>query len=140
VSTRPISNYALLSDCRSAALVTSEGSVHWLCFPRFDSPALFARLLDEDAGHWSIHPAGAFESTRRYLSDTLVLETTYRSRNGTVVLVDALALGGHERRHWLGASSPGVLLSPWSASCPVTTLESRPPWRPSPPVCATHGI
>lgn len=49
-----IAGYALLSDCRSAALVSSEGSVDWLCFPRFDSPAVFARLLGEQARHWSI--------------------------------------------------------------------------------------
>jgi GH15 family glucan-1,4-alpha-glucosidase len=138
VSTRPISDYALLSDCRSAALVTSEGSVDWLCFPRFDSPALFARLLDEDAGHWSIHPAGAFESTRRYLSDTLVLETTYRSRNGTVVLVDALALGGHERGHWLGASSPGVLLR--EATCVEGSMTLELTYAPRPEFGLIHPL
>ncbi len=56
MSERPIADYALISDCRSAALISSTGSVDWLCFPRFDSPAVFARLLGEQAGHWSIRP------------------------------------------------------------------------------------
>ncbi|MEV0405043.1 glycoside hydrolase family 15 protein [Actinoallomurus sp. NPDC050550] len=110
MSTRPINDHGLLSDCRSAALVTSDGSVDWLCSPRFDSPATFARLLDEDAGHWSIRPRGPARVTRRYLEDTLVLETTFHTRGGTLVLVDALALGDRERGHRLGVSSPGVLL------------------------------
>ncbi|WP_440070529.1 glycoside hydrolase family 15 protein [Streptosporangium sp. OZ121] len=119
MSTRPINDYALLSDCRSAALVTSDGSVDWLCLPRFDSPALFARLLDEDAGYWSIRPTGPTEVTRRYLEHTLVLETTFRCRDGTVVLLDALALGSRERGHSLGMSSPGLLLRQ------VTCVEGR---------------
>jgi GH15 family glucan-1,4-alpha-glucosidase len=110
MSTRPIGDYALLSDCRSAALVTSDGSVDWLCFPRFDSPAIFARLLDEEAGYWSIRPSCPAEVTRGYLERSLVLETIFRTRTGTAVLVDALALGGRERGHSLGASSPGALL------------------------------
>lgn len=55
---RPIGDYGLLSDCHSAALVSCDGSVDWFCTPRFDSPALFARLLDADAGHWAIRPVG----------------------------------------------------------------------------------
>ncbi|MFJ5724576.1 glycoside hydrolase family 15 protein [Streptomyces sp. NPDC093149] len=107
---RPIGDHALLSDCRSAALVTSDGSVDWLCLPRFDSPAIFARLLDENAGHWSICPAGPADVSRRYVEQTLVLETTFRTAGGTAVLRDALALGRRERGHALGTASPGTLL------------------------------
>ncbi|WP_328297307.1 DUF5911 domain-containing protein [Streptomyces sp. NBC_00435] len=111
MSERPIGDYAMLSDCRSAALVSSGGSVDWLCFPRFDGPAVFARLLDQDAGHWSIRPAGTpGQVSRRYLPDTLVMETTFRTPTGTAVLVDALALGRRERGHAMGTSSPGTLL------------------------------
>ncbi|MFI6728362.1 glycoside hydrolase family 15 protein [Streptomyces sp. R-74717] len=110
VSARPIGDHALLSDCRSAALVTSEGSVDWLCLPRFDSPAIFARLLDEDAGHWSIRTAGPADVSRCYVEETLVLETTFRATGGTAVVRDALALGRRERGHALGEASPGILL------------------------------
>ena len=68
----PIAEYALLSDCRSAALVSKDGSVDWLCFPRFDSPSVFGRLLDARAGHWSIRPTGDAEASRRYVEDTMV--------------------------------------------------------------------
>jgi GH15 family glucan-1,4-alpha-glucosidase len=105
-----IADYALLSDCHSAALVSRNGSVDWLCFPRFDSPSVFARILDEEAGHWSIHPTADAEVTRRYVDDTLVLETTFRTATGTAVLVDALAVGRNERGHSLGADAPSALL------------------------------
>jgi GH15 family glucan-1,4-alpha-glucosidase len=110
MSRAPIAEYALLSDCHSAALVHQGGSVDWLCFPRFDSPSVFGRLLDASAGHWSITPRGPAEITRRYLPETMVLETTFRTDSGTAVLVDALAVGRNEQGHELGAEAPSALL------------------------------
>jgi GH15 family glucan-1,4-alpha-glucosidase len=110
MSQLPIADYALLSDCTSAALVSRDGSVDWLCFPRFESPSVFGRLLDDGAGHWSIRPAADSETTRRYLDGTMVLETTYRTATGTAVLVDGLAVGPNDQGHELGAGAPSVLL------------------------------
>jgi len=128
MSNLPIAEYALLSDCRSAALVSRAGSVDWLCFPRFDGPAVFARLLDEQAGHWSICAAGPFEVSRRYLERTLVLETTFHTPTGSAVLVDAMAIGRNERGHELGANSPGVLLR--SISCVSGMVEMEMEYAP----------
>ncbi|MEX1045845.1 MAG: glycoside hydrolase family 15 protein [Actinomycetota bacterium] len=110
MSDKPIADHALLSDCHSAALVSRDGSIEWLCFPRFDSPAIFARLLDEDAGHWSIRPAEKYKTSRRYLEGTMVLETTFETGSGTLVLQDAMALGDREQGHELGAGAPGILV------------------------------
>lgn len=106
----PIGDYALLSDCRSAALVSRNGSVDWLCFPRFDAPSVFCRLLDPAGGRFAIQPAGDFQATRRYVDQTMVLETTFTTASGSAVLTDALAVGQNERGHGLGAKSPGILL------------------------------
>jgi len=106
----PIADYGLISDCRSAALVSTAGSVDWLCFPRFDGPAVFARLLDESAGHWSIHPVGAFDTSRAYLDGTMVLQTTFRTPTGVATVVDALAVGRNDRGHELGAGATNTLL------------------------------
>jgi len=107
---RPIAAYGLLADCNSAALVDRDGSIDWLCLPRFDSPALFARLLDPDAGHWSIRPATAYTVERRYLPGTLVIETTFVTDAGVVRLLDAMAFGDGQRVHDLGLDSPHELL------------------------------
>jgi len=106
----PIGDYALLSDCRSAALVSTGGSVDWLCFPRFDGPSVFGRLLDAKAGHWSIRPAGRFEASRTYIEDTLLLQTTFHTPTGIATLVDALALGRNDRGHELGAGATSTLV------------------------------
>ncbi len=117
----PIAEYALLSDCRSAALVSRAGSIDWLCFPRFDGPSVFAHLLDKKGGHWSINAVGASEVSRCYLEGTMVLETTFRTPTGTAVLLDAMAMGRNERGHELGVDSPGVVLR--SVSCLSGTVE-----------------
>jgi GH15 family glucan-1,4-alpha-glucosidase len=85
-----IEDYGLIGDLETAALVNREGSIEWLCLPRFDSGAVFAALLgDGENGHWTIQPAGDFRSTeRRYRGDTLVLETTLETDDGAVRLVD----------------------------------------------------
>jgi GH15 family glucan-1,4-alpha-glucosidase len=106
----PIGDYALLSDCRSAALVSTGGSVDWLCFPRFDGPSVFARLLDAAAGHWSIRPAGDFQTSRTYLEDTMLLQTTFHTPTGVATVVDALAVGRNDRGHELGAGATSALL------------------------------
>src|SRR5690349_21308279 len=121
MSNLPIADYALLSDCRSAALVSRAGSVDWLCFPRFDGPPVFARLLDDQAGHWSIYTVGITEVSRRYLEGTMALETTFRTSTGRAVLLDAMAIGRNERGHELGVNSPGIVLR--SISCEGGTVE-----------------
>jgi GH15 family glucan-1,4-alpha-glucosidase len=126
----PIGDYALLSDCRSAALVSRDGSVDWLCFPRFDGPSVFCRLLDPAGGRFSIRPAGDFEVSRRYLDQTLVLETTFTTAGGTAVLTDALALGQDERGHDLGGRSPGVLLR--RLACTSGEIEAEISYAPRP--------
>src|SRR3954449_11332060 len=107
---RPIADYGLLADCSSAALVSRSGSIDWLCLPRFDSPSVFARLLDPSAGHWSIAPTAEHRSERRYLEGTLVVETTFTTATGSVRLTDALAFPAGQRSHDLGQDAPHELL------------------------------
>jgi GH15 family glucan-1,4-alpha-glucosidase len=85
-----IEDYGLIGDLETAALVSRDGAVDWLCLPRFDSGAVFAALLGEaENGHWTIQPAGEFRSTeRRYRGGTLVLETTLETDDGAVRLID----------------------------------------------------
>jgi len=87
---RRIEDYALIGDAHTAALVSVDGSIDWLCFPRFDSPACFAALLGTDEnGHWRIAPREAHaRSDRRYRGDTLVLETEWTTPDGTVRVID----------------------------------------------------
>ncbi|HEX6198444.1 MAG TPA: glycoside hydrolase family 15 protein [Jiangellaceae bacterium] len=110
MSGTPIGDHALLSDCHSAALVDRDGSVEWWCAPRFDSPSLFARLLDDRAGHFGIRPVEEAKVRRQYADGSLVLTTTFETGSGAVELTDALAMGEGVRGHDLGSGSPRVLL------------------------------
>jgi GH15 family glucan-1,4-alpha-glucosidase len=87
----PIGDYALIGDSRSAALVSRDGSLDWLCWPRFDSPSLFAALLDtERGGRFQVCPTGEFRSERRYLPETNVVETVFHTPSGVVALRDLM--------------------------------------------------
>src|SRR5689334_24568048 len=87
----PIEDYALIGDRHTAALVGKDGSIDWLCLPRFDSSACFAALLGTpDHGRWLLAPLGDYEVSRRYLDGSTVLETTFTTETGTVVLVDLI--------------------------------------------------
>ena len=95
----PIEDYALIGNNATAALVGRNGSIDWLCFPRFDSPACFAALLGSpDNGHWSIGPKTTHPKvTRRYRQGTLVLETEFSAPEGTVVLIDCMNRRGEHQ-------------------------------------------
>ncbi len=105
----PIEDYAFLSDCHTGALVAPDGSIDWLCVPAFDSPSIFAALLDREAGTFRFAPYGIFHPISRvYQPNTNVLETTWRTRTGWIVVRDALTIGP--------SSSPDVV-----------TPHTRPP-------------
>ena len=110
VSTLPISDYALLSDRHSAALVSSAGSIDWLCFPRFDSPSIFARILGDEAGHWSLRARDCKGTHRSYLEAGMVLQTMIRSESGLAVLTEAMETGDSGDPHRLGEYAPHALL------------------------------
>jgi GH15 family glucan-1,4-alpha-glucosidase len=89
----PIGSYGFLSDCHTGALVSFSGAVEWLCVPRFDSPSVFAALLDRGAGHFNLGPRGVVVPlARRYEPGTLVIETTWVTDTGWVVVHDALTI------------------------------------------------
>src|SRR5690348_5980269 len=87
-----IEDYALIGDCHTAALVARDGSIDWLCFPRFDSGACFAALLgNAENGRWLLHPAEKVRALRRrYRPHTLVLETEYETESGAVAVIDCM--------------------------------------------------
>lgn len=97
-----IKDYALIGDCRTAALVSKGGSLDWLCLPRYDSPSIFAALLDrQKGGHFYIRPVGSYEVTRRYIPGTNVLETTFETSTGVVKLTDLMPVAGEEEKQLL---------------------------------------
>jgi alpha,alpha-trehalase len=93
----PIAEYAFLSNCHTGALVAPDGAIDWLCVPRFDSPSIFGSLLDRQAGFFRLAPFGISHPTAlRYLPGTNVLETTWKTPSGWIVVRDALTMGPWE--------------------------------------------
>ncbi len=90
----PIGDYAFLSDCQTTALIAPNGNVEWLCLPRMDSPSVFGAILDRDAGGFRVAPADvSVPAARRYIPGTMVLETSWETRMGWVIVRDALSIG-----------------------------------------------
>lgn len=97
-----ISNYALIGNARAAALVSRYGSIDWCCLPEFDSPAIFAALLDpRNGGRFSIRPAGTYKSAQQYLSDTNVVQTVFTTSTGEASLTDAFIAMTEEKQSGL---------------------------------------
>src|SRR5947209_18768821 len=89
----PIADYAFLSDCEVNCLIAPSGRVEWMCLPRADSSSVFAAMLDRAAGSFRFGPSGiAVPAGRRYLPGTLVLETTWRTRTGWLLVRDAMCI------------------------------------------------
>jgi GH15 family glucan-1,4-alpha-glucosidase len=101
----PIGDYAIIGDCRSVALISTGGSIDWLCWPRIDSPSIFGALLDpERGGRIVVRPTASFQSSRRYIGRTNVLETTFRSATGVLRLVDLMPVASEgDKSHILWA-------------------------------------
>ena len=90
----PIADYGFLSDCEVCALVALSGNVEWMCLPRMDGPSVFAGILDRHAGRFRVGPRDeAVPTDRRYLPGTMILETTWGTPTGWLVVRDVLVLG-----------------------------------------------
>src|SRR5438552_7025235 len=92
-----IGNYGVIGDCRSAALISKSGAIDWLCWPRFDSPAVFAALLDAaEGGHWTLAPVAPYRVARRYEGATNVLRTRFVAEAGAALLTDFMPVCSEE--------------------------------------------
>jgi GH15 family glucan-1,4-alpha-glucosidase len=90
----PIADYAFISNCHTGALIAPDGAIDWLCAPSFDSPSMFGSLLDREAGFFRFGPFGINHPTQRtYVAGTNVMETTWKTPNGWVIIRDALTMG-----------------------------------------------
>ena len=92
-----IDGYGIIGDCRAAALVSHHGSIDWLCWPRFDSPSIFAAILDKQkGGYWSIRPSTDFRTERRYVGHTNVLQTEFTTNSGRATLTDLMPVAAED--------------------------------------------
>ncbi|WP_067432161.1 glycoside hydrolase family 15 protein [Nocardioides jensenii] len=114
---QPIEDYALLGDRHTAALVGRNGSIDWLCLPRFDSSACFAALLGtEEHGHWQFEPVEPYETTRQYVGSSAALETTFTTTSGVVTMLDVMPVGDRRAdvvRRIIGVSGTVRLRHEW---------------------------
>src|SRR5438105_12987978 len=89
-----IQDYGIIGDCRAAALVSCDGSIDWLCWPRFDKPSIFAAILDlEKGGFWRVCPVGPHQRDRSYIYETNVLQSSFESNTGAIVVTDLMPAG-----------------------------------------------
>jgi GH15 family glucan-1,4-alpha-glucosidase len=100
----PIADYGFLSDCEVGALIAPSGNVEWLCIPRFDSPSVFGSILDRDAGGFRFGPAEVqVPAARRYLPGTMILETSWGTPHGWIIVRDVLLMGPWHHENDLGS-------------------------------------
>jgi len=118
----PIGAYGLIGDCRSAALVGVDGSMDWLCLPRFDDPAVFGRILDAGkGGSWQLHPDEPHEVHQRYRDRTNLLDTVFATGTGVVVVTDFMPVDEHSVvQHAKPHAFPRVVRLVWDASPGLT--------------------
>src|SRR5579883_2091198 len=129
---RPISDYGIIGDVHTAALVSSAGSIDWFCAPFFDSPAVFLRILDaQKGGFCTIAPEGLIRTTRRYLPDTNILETTFFTQTGELVVADFMPVRPRADRGPYGqdADTDHAILR--IATCRTGQIHSRVQVKPT---------
>ena len=127
----PIAGYALIGDCRSAALVGEDGSIDWLCLPRFDGPSVFGRILDAtQGGSWQIEPVAPYQVHQRYRDRTNLLDTVFSTGSGLAVVTDFMPLHQSDLRlHGRPHDEPRVIRM---VECLSGSIELRHTFDPRP--------
>ncbi len=130
---RPIGDYALIGDCHGAALVAGDGSIDWATLHRFDADPVFCRLLDAGrGGFWSLHPRGAWTSTRAYLAGTNILRTVFSTASGEVAVTDFMPVGrqlGAGVNDYVRLNAPAWIVR--RVECLRGAVEMETAYRPS---------